>query len=151
MRLCIISPERVPDKAVVAALSSVDQSITSIMCLQENCTSNACKTWIKSQKNRNITLEVCEPPNWQKYGRRAIFIRESFLINNNDMILIIWYGNNDMIKSFITRCAREGINIHEIIIKNGLSYRTQSLRDDTQSLVNVGKSEKHSTFKNVLF
>ena len=138
MRLCVISTNDIKGNPVHAALSSIeeDNNISSIMCLAEDNIANDCKSWINNKKDKSVKVIICEEPNWQKYGKRAIYIRESFIIEHSDIVMVIWSGEDKVLQSFMQRCQRERINIHEVIIKSRIG--TSSLmKTSGQSLVSV--------------
>jgi len=152
MRLCVISSD-IKGNPVHAALSSIeeDNNISSIMCLAEDNIANDCKSWINNKKDKSTKVVVCEEPNWQKYGKRAIYIRESFVIENSDVVMIIWSGKDKVLHSFMQRCQREGVNVHEVIIKIN-SNTSSMMKTSGQSLVSLvsedDKTDKgHFPFK----
>ncbi len=136
MRVCVISSDGIIGKPIIAALSSIEENIKSILCLSENNTINDCKAWIRSQKNNNIKLSVCDEVNWTKYGKRALYIRESYIITNSDIVMVVWSGNDENINSFIQRCNRENVSVHEVLIKSNKINHVEH-NEHKNSLVNV--------------
>ena len=50
-------------------------------------------------------------PEWDKYGKRAGFIRNQDIVKNSDMVIAFWDGSSKGTKSSIDLCTKFGIPV----------------------------------------
>lgn len=48
-------------------------------------------------------------PNWDKYGKRAGFIRNEYIVKNSDLVIGFWDGQSKGTKSSFDLCKKHGI------------------------------------------
>ena len=51
------------------------------------------------------------PPDYEKYGRAALLIRNITIISHVEMVLAFWDGKSRETKFFIENCMKRGITI----------------------------------------
>lgn len=53
------------------------------------------------------------PANWQKYGKRAGYIRNTAMANYADALIVVWNGKSKGTKMMIDIARKKGLTIHE--------------------------------------
>lgn len=57
-------------------------------------------------------------PDWNKFGKRAGFIRNQDIVKNSDLVVAFWDGQSKGTKSSIDLCVKFGIPV-KVIYYNG--------------------------------
>lgn len=68
--------------------------------------------------NENDKATLIFKPDWEKYGKRAGFIRNQDIVKNSDLVLAFWDGQSKGTKSSIDLCKKFGIPF-KVIYYNG--------------------------------
>lgn len=63
--------------------------------------------WARENNKETLIFK----PEWDKYGKRAGFVRNQDIVKNSDMVIAFWDGNSKGTKSSIDLCERFGIKI----------------------------------------
>ena len=70
-------------------------------------------------KEFNMPITVIKP-DWEKYGKRAGFVRNYDIINNSNYVIAFWDGKSEGTKHSIEIAKKQGKQtlIYDFIIKN---------------------------------
>ena len=59
----------------------------------------------------NGKMTLIYKPEWDKYGKRAGFIRNQDIVKNSDLVVAFWDGSSKGTKSSIDLCTKFGIPV----------------------------------------
>ncbi len=81
--------------------------------------------WAKEYGKKTLIYK----PEWDKYGKRAGFIRNEDIVKNSDFVLAFWDGKSRGTKSSIDLCEKYKIPVKIINYKMDLNKVAQEIRD----------------------